>query len=230
MKLLVISPAPSIEYASKMIATARRVGIEPMIYGLTSNHPHGKDYQGTDIVKILEKTDAEYVMGVDAPDVAFLAGESEILDVFQRFEYPLVFSTEYDGVTGLERTQQELDRQCKEAGGYFARLNIGAWIGETEYALQCFNLAEYLYKDHPENPAYSYDNHFQWLAQMKAFGGAPFDLDIHCRLFQSMNKAKVEWIDGRIRNTVTGTLPPVIHYNGDPTRGDYNAAVARLLA
>ncbi len=230
MKLLVISPAPSIQYAAKMTATARRVGLDPLIYGLKSNHPHGKDYQGTDIVKILtERTDAEYIMGVDAPDVAFLAGKDEIFRAFETFDYPLVISTELDGVTGLEKTQLELDRQCQERGGYFAKLNIGCWIGERGYALHCFNEAERLYKDNPENPAYSYDNHFQWLAMMKAWGGADFDLDIHCKIFQSMNKAATEWVDGRIRNTVTGTFPSVLHYNGDPSRVAFNEMVWRIL-
>lgn len=235
MKLLVISPTPNEAYAALMVATARRVGIEPLLYGFTSNHPHGKDYQGTDIVKILtEHTDAEFVMGVDAPDVAFLAGEAEILDKLAKFKHPFVMSAEREGVRGLQNTQVEIHRQCIEAGGYFAQPNIGCWIGEREYTLRCFNEAQRLYEgkeDDPEHP-YSYDNHYQWLAMMKAFGGgSEFHIDWHCSIFQSMNQAHtaVEVQGQRVFNRVTETYPSVLHYNGDPTRGAYSEMVQHLL-
>jgi len=234
MKLLVISPTANPAFAEKMIATARRVGIEPMLYGLNSNHPHGKDYQGTDIVNILtERTDAEYVMGVDAPDVAFVGGEAEILAKLALFRFPLVISAEHDGVRGIDRLQEELDRQCRVDGGYFAQMNIGAWVGQRDYALAVFNEAERLYKDRPENPDYNYDNHFQYLAMMKAWGGTPeFHIDTHCEIFQSMNKAKVHY-DAKLKrvlNSVTGSLPPVLHFNGDPSREAYTAMVKEILS
>lgn len=231
MKLLVISPTPNAEHAAKMVATARRVGIEPLLYGFNSNHPHGKDYQGTDIVNILtERTDAEIVMGVDAPDVAFLSGEDEILEKFATFEHPFVVSAENDGVRGLDRLQEELFRQCMVANGYFAQMNIGCWIGRRDYALQCFNEAERLYAHRPENPEYNYDNHFQYLAMMKAWGGLPFHIDNNCVLFQSMNKASTGIIDYRVVNLITNTYPPILHYNGDPTRTAYNAMMERILS
>ncbi len=232
LKLLVISPSTNVENAAKMVATARRVGIEPFLYGFNSNHPHGKDYQGTDIVKILtERTDAEYVMGVDAPDVAFLGGESEILEKLAMFDYPFVVSAEHDGVRGLDRLQDELLRQCQQAGGYFAQMNIGCWIGDRQYALECFNEAERLYAHRPENPDYNYDNHFQYLAMMKAWGGLPFHIDNDCVLFQSMNKAEWRFLERsrRLINTVTQMYPPVLHFNGDPTRAAFNAIVERIL-
>ena len=234
MRLLVISPTAHPPHAERMIATAKRVGIEPVLYGLTSNHPHGKDYQGTDIVKILaERTDAEVVMGVDAPDVAFVAGEEEILGKFAEFKHSFVMSAEREGVRGLDKTQVEIHKQCIEASGYFAQPNIGCWIGERTYTLRCFNEAQRLYEgvlDDPEHP-YSYDNHYQWLSMMKAWGGLPFEIDWHCSIFQSMNQANqsVERDGKRIRNKVTGTLPSVIHYNGDPTRGAYHKFVQYIL-
>jgi len=231
VKLLVISPTANAAHAERMIATARRVGIEPLLYGFNSNHPHGKDYQGTDIVNILtERTDAEYVMGIDAPDVAFLAGEDEIMEKFATFEYPMIVSAEWNGVGGLRKTKDELYRQCMEAGGYHSQLNIGCWVGQREYALHVLNEAERLYKDRPEDPDYSYDNHFQYLCLMKAWGGGPeFHIDTHCVLFQSMSTAETELVGGRIRNTITGTYPPVLHFNGDPTRGAYGRMVEEIL-
>lgn len=231
MKLLVISPTANPVFAERMVATARRVGIEPLLYGLTSNHPHGKDYQGTDIVKILtERTDAEFVMGVDAPDVALLADEGEILGRFEMFQHPFVVSAEKEGVRGIDRLQEELQRQCDAAGGFHAQLNIGCWIGRRDYALACFNEAERMYKDRPENPDYNYDNHFQYLAMMKAWGGMEFHLDMHSFIFQSMGSANCIWEGKRLFNVDTQNWPPVLHFNGDPTRGKYGEAVERILA
>jgi hypothetical protein len=111
-------------------------------------------------------------------------------------------------------------------------MNIGAWIGQREYALECFNEAERLYKDRPENPDYNYDNHFQYLAMMKAWGGMPFQIDWHCVIFQSMNKANTKWLPEtkRVWNQSTGTFPPVIHFNGDPSREAYGAMVKEILS
>lgn len=243
MKLLVISPTADPNLAAKMVATANRVGIHPMLYGLNSHHPHGKDYQGTDIVRILEeRRDAEIVMGVDAPDVAFVTGEQEILLKFDEFGTKFVMSTEYDGVRGLDKTAQRIYEMCAEARGpdphlrgYFPHPNIGCWMGERKYALEVFNEAERLYKDKPENPNYSYDNHYQWITMMKAWGGGPeFSLDYDSVIFQSMNKAVVTAVTDvdstrRVQNVLTGSWPCVLHYNGDPTRGAYTRMVELIL-
>lgn len=254
MKLLVISPTANPVYAERMIATARRVGIEPMLYGFNSNHPHGKDYQGTDIVEILRtRVDAEYVMGVDAPDIAFLEGEDAILHKLKcLFDDSMVVSAEMDGVKGIELTQEEMYRQCMEDGGCMPQMNIGGWIGKREYVLDAFATAERLYAGRAENPDYSYDNHFQHLALMKAWGrkrhdeapeqvrhlcglgGIEFHVDWHCHIFQSMNKAKVEMVrdalgNVRVFNPHSNTWPSVLHYNGDPTRGAYNEMVKEIL-
>lgn len=235
MRLLVISPTAYPPHAEKMLATARRVGIEPMLYGLNSHHPHGKDYQGTDIVKILEtRKDAEYVMGVDAPDVAFLAGEEEIMNKFSLFTYPFLMSAEREGVSGLGNAKNELVRQCMADGGYMPHPNIGGWIGRRDYVLDTFNAAERLYKGKEDDPAhpYSYDNHYQWLVMLKAWGGGPeFHIDTKCVIFQSMNYTACLEMDGkRIRNTKTGTVPPILHYHGDPTRGAFNKMVEFILS
>lgn len=233
MKLLVISPTPSVEAAARMVSTARLVGIEPELYGFTSNHPGGSDYQGTDVVTLLTaRTEAEYVMCVDAFDVAFLAGEEEILGKFSRFPHPFVMSAERTGVGGLRKTKDELQKQCNAAGGQFAQPNIGCWIGEREYVLKCYTEADRLYRDNPEDVDYNYYNHYQWLAMMKAWGGGPeFCLDYNAEIFQSMDQAEVTWDldEKRVRNDATATWPCILHYHGDPTRVAFNLTVNRLL-
>ncbi len=49
---------------------------------------------------------------------------------------------------------------------------------------------------------------------------------------QSMNKAETEWMPNsrRIWNTVTNTLPILLHYNGDKTYAAHREMVKRILA
>ena len=174
-------------------------------------------------------------MCVDAFDVAFVAGEDEIMEKFRRFNHGLVMSTEHDGLCGLEVTQAELGLQCQAVGGYMPNLNMGGWIGERKYVLHVFAEAERVRRPRPVNPSYNYDVLIQWLMEMKAFGGgdgAAFDADWHCAIFQSMNKADVMWdADGkRLTNTVTRTKPCVLHYNGDKSLVRYDQDVKRILA
>lgn len=232
MRLLVISPSRNEELAAKMVATARRVGIEPMLYGFESGNTLGQDYQGTDIVKILtERTDAEWVMGVDAYDLVFVGGEDEIMEKAQCFEHPMIISAEMDGLQGMRKTNEELARQCAEAGGQMPQINIGGWIGKREYALHVLNESERLYRYKPETPNYDHDIHVQYLALMKAWGGGPeFHLDWNAVIFQSMNKCDVFWSEKRLVNRITGTMPPILHYHGDQTRVAFNEAVERILA
>ena len=67
---------------------------------------------------------------------------------------------------------------------------------------------------------------------MKAWGGLPFHIDTRCEIFQSMNKAAVQF-DVKLKRVLiqaTGSLPPVLHFNGDPTREAYGAMVKEILS
>lgn len=237
MNLNVISPcyAPDPHMATGMLATARRVGIEPRLYGIGRQiNAHCSNLQGPDMIAEIESfPTGSVIMCVDAFDVDFLAGEAEILANFARFPHPLVIMTEREGCSGNRKAKTRIHEQCIAAGGHFAQLNIGGWIGVREYALHVFAEAERLYKPNPEDPAYNYDNLYQWLVLLKAWGGGPeFCLDWHCEIFQSMNQVDAMFDDGtkRLTNTATGTMPCVLHYNGDKSYAAHRAMVERLLA
>ena len=195
------------------------------------------------MIALMESRSERYIMCVDCMDVAWLAGEDEIMEKFIGFSSGLVVSTEMEGITGVRKTKEKLHRMCIAAGGYHPQLNIGAWIGEREYALHCFREAERIYRPQPED-SYNYDVLPQWLMQMKAKTGVgaieieggdtgpEFELDWKCVLFQSMNKADLEWDDTskRMRNSITGTMPVLLHYNGDKTYGAHREMVRRILA
>lgn len=234
--LAVISPcyATDTSMAEGMIATARRVGIEPIMYGLGKQiHPHCSNLQGPDMIDEIRRfLPGQIIMCVDAFDVNFLAGPEEILRKFRLFGIPLVFSTEREGCSGNRKSQGRVHEQCIAAGGYFPQLNMGGWIGERDYALHVFAEAERLYKDNPEDPSYNYDNLYQWLVLTKAWGGPEFVLDWFCEIFQSMNQADMQFDADtkRATNITTGTNPCILHYNGDKTYAAHREMAARLLA
>lgn len=246
MSLFVMSPCycPDATPADGMVATARRVGLEPHLYGVGQTiATNCANAQGTDMIALVESRPEKYILCVDCMDVAFLAGADEIMEKFLSFNTGLVVSAEMEGITGVRKTKEKLHRMCIAAGGYHPQLNIGAWIGEREYTLHAFREAERIYRPQPED-SYNYDVLPQWLMQMKAKTGVggvdleggdtgpEFELDWSCVLFQSMNKASLEWdsTGKRMRNLVTGTMPVLLHYNGDKTYGAHREMVRRILA
>jgi hypothetical protein len=231
---------PTAEPAQGMVATARRVGLEPLLYGVGQTiATNCSNAQGTDMLALLEQRREEFVLCVDCMDVAFVTGKAEIMSKFEEFGEGLVVSAEHDGITGLPKTKEKLHKMCLAEGGYHAQLNIGAWIGRRTYALHCFREAERLWRSRPEDPSYNYDVLPQWLMQMKALTGVGgvdvpqegprFALDWHAKLFQSMNKTDAVHMHGKLaHNNLTDTWPVLLHYNGDKSRGAFNAMVAYL--
>src|SRR3990167_6592428 len=138
--LFLMSPCycPDATPADGMVATAKRVGLNPFLYGVGQQiATNCSNAQGTDMLALMSQRTEKYIMCVDSMDVAFLAGEQEILDKFLSFNCGLVMSTEMDGISGLRETKRKLHEMCNAAGGYHPQLNIGAWIGERVYALHC---------------------------------------------------------------------------------------------
>lgn len=234
MSLFVMSPCycPTAEPAAGMMATANRVGLRPHLYGVGKTiATNCSNAQGVDMLELIASRTEDYILCVDCMDIAFLAGEEEIMEKFHSMNSGLVVSAEQDGIEGVRKTKVRLHQMCIAEGGYHPQLNIGAYIGERKYALHCFTEAERIWRDRPEDPNYNYDCLPQWMMMMKAWGEGPdFTLDTKDVLFQSMNKADTSMEGKRVRNNVTGTLPVLLHYNGDKSRVAYHEMVERLLA
>jgi len=237
--LTVLSPAYNYEQASLMIQTANRVGLEPRLYDIgVLTDGHAGNIQYYDLLPILKnEVKTNYVLLTDAADVAFLAGEEEIIDQFRWFPQSFVVSAEREGCAGLNRTRERLHQMCIAANGYLPQINVGLWIATTQYAIEVLEKVRELWFSRPEDPDYSYNSHWQWLSMSKAWGlsgvDPEFDIDWHCRLFQSMSNTNgdVEYVipDRRVHNKVTDTWPIAVHFNGDKTLGAYRSFVGRLL-
>lgn len=255
MSLLIASPAyyPTTEeqnrWAGRMVATARKQGFEPLLYGLGKQCDcHNTNAQSFDLIEVMEQRTEDYVLVCDCVDVAFLADESEIMSKFQSFNSGMVVSAEKDCIPGMRLTGGELGKYP----GFFTNLNIGLWMGERKYAIHCLSESMRLYRQNPETQECWPDSPQAWMGYMLAWGNRDpqtateevrhlcvgetprFELDRNCMLFQSMNlgggASQIVQHGKRVLNTVTGTEPVALHYNGDKSYVGYYAMVERLLA
>lgn len=256
-RLLVASPAyyrtleDQWEWSGRMQETARRVGLDVLVYGLGRQIDcHNTNAQSWDLIELLEGRTEKYVLVCDCVDVAFLAGEEEIVEKFESFNSGMVVSAEKDAISGMARTGGELGKYR----GYFTNLNIGLWMGERKYAMHCLSESMRLYRHNPETKECWPDSPQAWMGYMLAWGGRDpasvpedirhlccdgaavpkFELDRDCVLFQSMNLGTnggdVTVQGKRVVNWATGTRPVALHYNGDKSYVAYREMVGRLLA
>jgi len=124
-------------------------------------------------------------------DVAFLAGEEEILEKFSHFNSDFVVSGEMCALHNMEKSSAVL----QQYPGYFKEINVGLWIGKRTHAIEVLRYAIDTYRYHP---------------------------DTHVHFGDFIFKQK------RMKNTVTGTFPIALHYNGDKSRTTYFEMVKEL--
>ncbi len=238
MSLVVVSPAyyhtqaDQDEWSGRMQATARRVGLNIVVFGLGKQIDcHNTNAQSFDLIEVLKERTETHVLVCDCVDVAFLAGEEEIMKKFESFNSGMVVSSEKDALCGMPKTGARMAEI--HAGGYYTNLNIGLWMGEREYATHCLAESMRLYRYNPEDPTYVPDSPQAWMALMMAWGGGPdFTLDKNCVLFQSMGvwgPNQVVDEGDRVHNVVTDTWPVAVHYHGDKSYIAYSKKIKDLL-
>lgn len=230
-RLLIVSPCYSCEDGAGMVATAKLQGLDPELTDVNVRSDcHQGNNQFYNLMPLLEARTEKYVACCDCVDVAWLAGEEEIMAKFFSFNSGMVVSAEKDQLAGMGETGTILDKYP----GFFKNLNIGLWIGERTYAIHVLRESYRLYFDRPAIANYKYNSPQAWMNLMLAGGDGPeFALDRNCVLFQSMNLGSPDdvAIEGkRVRNKTTGTYPCALHYNGDKSLKSYRAMVERLLA
>lgn len=208
-------------FYARMVASAREHGLDPYLLGVgaTQVSGHTGDEQGPLLIEHLKARSEKYVLVCDAPDVLFLAGEREIMQKFHWFDSPMVVSAEDTLFPSLPELQCLYD-----ISGRHRFVNIGLWIGEREYSIECLQRSIDLYRHNVPPGADDLDNPQAWMMRGYAAGTIDFDLDRDCYLFQSMGSSRtcgdvVIEKNGRPYNTFTKTYPVAIHYNGHAAYG-----------
>jgi hypothetical protein len=158
----------------------------------------------------------EAVLFTDAADVFVMAGETEILDKYLRWEAPLLLSAE-QGLYPWGMEEFRYQSTAPLAYSPWAHPNGGGWIGRRE------GLAELLRRVGREEWQ---EAQGRWV---KAFsrGDLGVCLDHLCSIFQTMSQSSGDQLElrrserwesvfhsHRFHNTHTGSFPCLLHFNG----------------
>ena len=233
MSLAIISrayfPFHEVEtWTGHMVATANRVGLHPLLFGIGEvMSAHGGSGEGPGALAMLEILPDDIVLCCDSMDVAFMAGEEEIVRKFKAMNVDFLVSGERNALHNMERSSSILHQHP----GYFKEINVGLWIGYREHAIEVLTAAIERYRYHDDT--HGQDTLQIWLPLMYVSGTGPkFEIDRDCVLFQSMNGIHgpdIQMEGKRAHNVVTANYPIALHYNGDKSRGSYKAMVETLL-
>jgi hypothetical protein len=213
------------------LVSAQRHGMFPMVVGLgiPARWAYGlsalaNEWRGY----VLNHTEPEdLVLFFDAFDVAFQAGEREIVDRYLEMEARSGHELFYNADT---HCTNPCDLEKPESTSVWPYLNSGVYLGRARVIRE-------LYKDPLPNPLVDAEGKpmrlqywhvlFYWAHQEKVA------VDDHCELSQMVgnvdnlfvNRFHIDmadqpgqkglvFVDGMLRNTITNSTPPILHFPG----------------
>jgi hypothetical protein len=178
----------------------------------------------------------EIVFFTDAYDTIFLANQDEILEKFNAFNSPLVFSAEVNCWPS-----NDLIPHYPVSNSCFKYLNSGGFIGVAGYLVELYRKYPSFFVDF--NPKFNGSNQYYW-HNIYLQNVDKIKLDHDCRIFYNTStlwekiiklnfKVKentqveqlfleekkrlgqeIEFVGNRIKNTLTGTFPCHLHFPG----------------
>jgi hypothetical protein len=209
-------------YFDLFLASCRRHGISPVMLGWGKRWIGfgNKTTETRDYLKGLP--DDETVISVDPFDVVFLCGLDEIEDKFRRSSAPFLCGALRLGPLLRRVYQREFNRQKvripHNPTGY-DYLNSGTWISTAGYARRLIDRLEYELGMGPT------DMDQEILTGIYGRDRSVVDLDWRCEIFhnllfknfvtRSADLKDLEFADGRVKNTVSGTRPCILHASGN---------------
>lgn len=209
-------------YFDLFMASCRRHGISPVLLGW--GRPwvgFGKKTSDTrDYLRTLR--DEEVVISVDPFDVVFLCGLEEIEAKFRRASAPFVCGALRLGPLLRRVYEREFNRtgvQVPHNPTGYDYLNSGTWISTAGYARQ---LVDRLESELGMGPT---DMDQEILTGMYGHDRGVVDIDWRCEIFHNLlfknfitrspDLKHLEFGEGRVRNTATGTRPCILHASGN---------------
>lgn len=180
--------------------------------------------------------DDEIILFTDAIDAVFVAEQKEIIDKFNHFNCPLLFSAEVNCWP-----DKSMEKNYPAPSVHFRYLNSGAFIGRAGYL-------KYLYEKYPifeigKNPAYFWSNQYYWnlvfqnesaniqldhsgelffntsitisnIDEFKRDIKDPEKLKMMCVQEKARLDKEISFSEDRIINNLTGSKPCHIHFPG----------------
>jgi hypothetical protein len=214
-------------YFDLFLASCRRHGISPVMLGWGKKWIGfgNKTTETRDYIKDLP--DDEVVLSVDPFDVVFLCGLDEIEEKFRRMHTPFLCGALRLGPLLRRVYQREFNRgpvQVPHNPTGYDFLNSGTWISTAGYARRLIDRLERDFRMAPTDMDQEILTGIY--ARDRASGEyASVEIDWRCELFhnllfknfitRSADLKDLEFADGRVKNTGTGSRPCILHASGN---------------
>lgn len=220
------------------VESCKRFNLNYYLYGLGESWPWLYEAKVVRLIQEIEDINSQYVMICDGDDAFFLAGEDEIMEKYFQSKAKIIVSADRQQDEGDAKWPQSIFRdRYPPSPTPWRYCNSGGYIGEKA------NILDLLYAmDNVKNPDYipiyrskdwSNDQFRMSLVYLQGWDGLV--IDTKCNLFQTMGciePGEVGYQDnGRVLNTVTNSVPAVIHFNGNAPGIDeaYQRCTAQII-
>jgi len=182
-------------------------GISPKLLGWDTAPEGALHRKATSVAaEIAEYDDGRIVLFADAFDVLFLDPLPGIVERFRAIGKPILFSAEKGCYPSWD-----LAVDYPKPVTPWSYLNSGAYIG---YA----GPLKAMLREMLALPSVREDAMDQELATLVyLYGSSAMAIDHRCEVFMNLHLSQwdLEWTGKRYRNRVTGTLPSILHFNGN---------------
>ena len=163
--------------------------------------------------------DDDIVCFIDAYDVLLLTNEEEILSKFHSYDCDLLLSSELNCYPGenMPRYNEVYNHLAMEKMTNFKYVNSGGYIGYKRALQKLFDwkpveeIIDIIQLGGDQNYFTEYYLEFACVSEKR------IKIDMFQRIFQSVYKMHfedIEFINGRVVNSVLGEKPCFVHFNG----------------
>jgi len=203
-----------------MLATCRRFGIAPTFYGEGETYGGWVDIMLKRLMEFAESCPTSHLLYTDARDAFFLSGLEEITEKYNLMGCPpFMFAADCQGFPAYQSYYDTVSWDMTKAFPYY---QTGGKIGEAKVIHEAI---QWMFEK-VDSGAWSGmpGDDAAWWPWFMAQRPSELTIDHNCEIFQTCTTEALVVEDGRIRNTLTGSLPCVLHFNGgftDQGRGKW---------
>jgi hypothetical protein len=234
METTVITSAyyKDIKPISKMLESAKRVGITVEPYGLGRPYGGFMESKCVDIITVLKHIKTKYVLYVDGADVLFRCGLDEIEQRYKAISPKggIVVAGDHD-LHPFHRKQKWFIKRAPQRS-LFPYPCAGVFMAKPRALIRAFTAMLALRKEigHMINDKW-YENDQGWWILAMTWGRMVATLDYGCQISVSLHHYKRNWFwEGQSPTKMAdGTTPAIIHFNGASIRSSLYWSVCKEI-
>ncbi len=192
------------------LITCQRFGVRPTYYGVGKTYSGWKDIMLDQLMEAARNCPTSHILYTDSRDAFFLSGMDEITEKYNAMSCPkLMLSSD---CVGFGSYQAYYDKVPWDASKHFPFFQVGGKLAEARVLCEAIGwMLEKSkggeWRDMPgDNPP--------WWCNFMAERPGELTIDHNCEIFQTCTTEALVVEGGRIRNTLTNSLPCILHFNG----------------